>query len=352
VPSPIFRPFSPDLDPAAAVMIDGWAPGFRMISHWPGNTTPARLRHDLTTGSAFLFAELSEAERRAFVGEFSVVTNNHYDADGALSLYTMLEPDVALRHRDLMVRAARSGDLAVWCGPDALALELDMVSDLGPFMPFSTPPFDAERLGNLARAYERIFARMEELLDDPFALRERWGKRHRQVLADIARIERGEGVSVTAYPDDDLAVIETDRPITAYGLRLAARDLYRVLLVHPGERGLRYRFCFRNESWWDLVTVKPQPRKRLACLAERLNALEDRPENLWWASPPDWTAPEVGFGDPVTARHQAARFDPLTARDPPSRLPLDVVLAELIDALRNAETFLPIASSASESAGS
>jgi hypothetical protein len=339
-----FVPYSPDLDPKTVVMVDGWAPGFRMISHWPGNTTPAPLRHDVTTGSAFLFAEMSSAARARTIGDFTVVTNNHYDTDGALSLFTMLRPELALSNRDLMVRAARGGDLAAWGGEDALALELSVMSDLGEFMPFSTPPYDAERISNLSRAYERIFTMLPGLLNDPFKGRERWEKRFRQVVDDVARVERGDGVSVTAHRDDDLAVVETDRPITSYGMRLAAGDLYRVLLVHRGEVGNRYRFCFRNESWWDLVSVKPQPRKRLAGLAQRLNELEGAPR-LWWASPPDWTVPEVGFGEPVAFRHQAARFDPLTARDPPSRLPVERVVAELVGALRAAETVRPMASS-------
>src|SRR5262249_38453950 len=251
-------------------------------------------RHDVTTGAAFLFADLSDAERRRLIGDFSVVTNNHYDTDGALSLFTMLRPDVALRHRDLMVRAARSGDLASWNGDDALAVDLSVMSDLGEFMPFSTPPYDAERIGNLSRAYDRVFAKLEGLLNDPFEARAKWDKRFRQVVDDVARVERGDGVAVVRYPDDDLAVVTTDRPITSYGMRLAAGNLYRVLLVHPAESGNRYRFCFRNESWWDLVTVKPQPRKRLDALARRLNELEGAPRS-WWASPSDWTVPEVGF---------------------------------------------------------
>jgi hypothetical protein len=283
-------------------------------------------------------------ERKRVIGDFSIVTNNHYDTDGALSLFTMLRPDVAQRHRDLMVRAARAGDLAAWGGEDALALELSVTSDLGEFMPFSTPPYDAERIGNLSRAYERIFAMLERLLNDPFKARDRWDKRFRQVVDDVARVGRGHGIAVSAHPEDDLAIVETDRPITSYGLRLAAGDLYRVLLVHPDAHGNRYRFCFRNESWWDLVTAKPQPRKQLARLAQRLNELEGAPRS-WWASPPHWTVPEVGFGEPVALRHQAARFDPLTARDPPSRLPLHVVVAELVDALRTSETFQPMASS-------
>ena len=87
-----FKAFHPGLDPATTVMIDGHAPGFRMISHWPGHGTPDALRHDLTTGSAFLFAEMSESRRRELIGDFSVVTNNHFETDGSLSLFAMLRP--------------------------------------------------------------------------------------------------------------------------------------------------------------------------------------------------------------------------------------------------------------------
>jgi len=212
-----FQSFHPDLDPASTVMIDGHAPGFRMVSHWPENGTPNALKHDLTTGSAFLYREMSNSLRRDLLGDFSVITNNHYDTDGVLSLFTFLQPDVAFRHQDLILRTARAGDFAVWGGSDALALELAIMSDLGPFLPFTTPPFDAERLENLSDLYIRTFDRLEALLENPFALNDDSMQRFAQVQADIDRIEAGQGFVVTKHPDDDLAVIETDRPITVFG---------------------------------------------------------------------------------------------------------------------------------------
>ncbi len=341
-----FQSFHPDLDPTTTVMIDGYAPGFRMISHWPDNGTPEALRHDLTTGSAFLYQEMSDVVRRDLVGDFSVVTNNHYDTDGVLSLFTFLQPDVALAHKDLILRTARAGDFAIWGGSDALALELAIMSDLGPFLPFTTPPFDNERLRNLSGLYFRTFDRLEALLENPFALDGDSMQRFAEVQADIARVEAGEGYALTPYPEDDLAVIETDRPMTTFGLRLAAGNLFRILLVHSSERGNRYRFCFRGESWWDVVSVEPKPRVTLLGLAERLNQLERAKQGTWWAAPPDWTVPELGFGDPVTFRHQAVRFDPKTAYDPPSSLPIDVVVQELINSLRTSESYRPAAESA------
>jgi hypothetical protein len=267
-----------------------------------------------------------------------VVTNNHYDTDGVLSLFTMIRPELASLHKDLILRTARAGDFAVWGGADALALELGIMSDLGPFMPFTTPPFDDQRLGNLSNLYLRTLDRLESLLASPSASGREWAPRYDQVVADVARLEAGEGVSLAEYPEDDLAVVETDRPITTFGLRLVAGDLLRVLLVHPAERrelGNRYRFCFRGESWWDVVSVRPKPRVPLEGLAARLNQLETTQPGRWWAAPQDWTVPELGFGEPVTFRHQAVRFDPQTALDPPSSLPVDVVVKELRQALRS-----------------
>lgn len=326
-----FQSFHPSLDASKTVMIDGYAPGFRMISHWPGHATPEALRHDLTTGSCLKFVEMTQSAQRDLLGEFSVVTNNHYDGDGILSLYTVLEPEIALQHADLMLRAARSGDFAVWGGPEALALELSIMSDLAEFMPFTTPPYDSERLGNLSKAYKRVFGRLKDLLKNPFAMQSEWETRYQQVVQDIERVEAGKDIEVTKFPAADLAVVEIDvaSPITIFGLRHAAKDLFRILLVHRADSGNRYRFCYRGESWWDVVSAQPHPRKPLEAVTQRLNELEQNQEARWWSTPLDWAVPEFGFGVPVTFQHQGVRIDPLTARDPASSLDLDVVLAAL-----------------------
>ena len=107
--------------------------------------------------------------------------------------------------------------------------------------------------------------------------------------------------------------------------------------------GNRYRFCYRGESWWDALSVQPLARKPLDRLVDRLNKLEKNQPGRWWTVPIDWTVPEMGFGDPVTSRHQAVRFDPLTAQDPPSSLSLEVVVEELRYALSEFASRKPLA---------
>ncbi|HTE05162.1 MAG TPA: DUF6687 family protein, partial [Planctomycetota bacterium] len=86
-PARSFRFCPRDADPSTTVFVDGTEPGFRSLSHWPGNTTPPALKDDLSTGIALRFARLSEAEQVRLLGTFEVVANNHYDTDGALSAF-------------------------------------------------------------------------------------------------------------------------------------------------------------------------------------------------------------------------------------------------------------------------
>jgi hypothetical protein len=325
-----FQPFHPGLDPEVTLMVDGYEDGYRTISHWPGHSTPEPLRHDLTTGSALMLAEMSAPRRRELLGDFSIVTNNHYDVDGALSLFSLLQPDVALKHKDLILRTAATGDLAKWSGADALALELTLMTDLEQFVPYSSSPMNEESLNNLRRVYQRTFDRLEEtLLENPFAIQNGWEKRHKYVVDDIERIDAGEGIDVTRYPADDLAVIVTDRRTTLIGLRYAAGDLYRVLLAYPGEGGTRYRFCYRAESWFDVTSINPKPRVPLTDLTNRLNELEQNTQHQWWSAPIDWVVPELGFGEPTAFDLQAVRFDPSFHRDPMSSLSVETVVEEL-----------------------
>src|SRR5262245_35017088 len=82
---------------AALLTVDGaWgAPGLN-LSHWPGNATPADLRHELSTGSALRFARLAQAEREQRARGCTAIANNHFDTDGACALFAVRHPGRAL----------------------------------------------------------------------------------------------------------------------------------------------------------------------------------------------------------------------------------------------------------------
>jgi len=319
-----YRPRS-DGDPARTLYVDGTATGFRTLSHWPGNSTPAELKHDLSTGIALNAARLSPERRRELLGDFDEVANNHYDTDGALSAFALLRPELALPRADFMLEAAAAGDFSAWRGEAALAVDLT-VTDLarGPRSPLagSLPP-GADDEQRHAASYAWLLEHLAEVLDDPYAMRSLWDERHGQIVDDVRRIEAGTGISARLFPEFDLALVSSDRPLTSVGLNVAAGEASRVLYVLPSREGYRYRFRYRVESWFELVSRRVPPRPPLAPVLELL----DRAEGLgarrgdgpaWWCDAPESPVCELGFGR--SGARTSPFEDPAVERDPPSRL--------------------------------
>ncbi len=308
--------------------------GFRSLSHWPGNATPAPLKHDLSTGIALNAARLTSIQRHELLGDFDEVANNHYDTDGALTAFAVLHPAEAMARAESMLEAAATGDFSVWRGEAALAVELTVQqlthSPSSPLAGQLRPDMgDDERH---ALAYDWLLAHLAEVLDDPFALRPMWAERHAQIVDDVRRIEAGTGVSVRTFPDLDLALVSSDRPITSVGLHLAAAECSRVLLVLPSRAGYRYRFRYRVESWFELVSRKVPPRPALEPVLERLNRAEGLAPGAgkgpaWWCDAPASPVCELGFGSRDS--RDSAFDDPDIADDPPSRLLPSTVIEAL-----------------------
>jgi hypothetical protein len=74
------------------------------LSHWIPNRTPASYKADTSTEICMRFVAASP------VGSWDLAINNHLDADGILSVFTLLHSEFALAHRKTIVQAAEMGD--------------------------------------------------------------------------------------------------------------------------------------------------------------------------------------------------------------------------------------------------
>jgi hypothetical protein len=328
-----FRMFGPGLDPAATLSVDGRAFGLRALSHWPGPPPPAPLSHDVTTGMALAYARKSEAERRELLGSFDVVTNDHYDTDGALSLFAILDPAAALPHEDLMIRAATTGDFRTWHGEDALAVDLTVWAARdaagSPLRERLNAIDDYATAADLC--YRWTFEQLPQVLADPYRWSSLWQRRFDRVVEERRRLLAGE-LRVERHEDLDLAVVHLQAPLTRHTVVAAAGDLYRILVVHESEQGFRYRFAYRNESWFLRLRDRTSPRLPLDEAVAALQRLEGNGGGGgWWCAPIDSTAAQLGFG---AIEQQANVFgDFRTDLDPVSRLSPAVVIEALRQAL-------------------
>lgn len=104
-----FVAYTPDLDDVDKILVDGNEAGRGLqLSHWPGNTTPRRLKADLSVEIALRF--VTDPDYHASVRGREIVTNDHYDTDGLLAAWVVLNPTVAVDHANALIAAAEAGD--------------------------------------------------------------------------------------------------------------------------------------------------------------------------------------------------------------------------------------------------
>src|ERR1044072_9089211 len=92
--------------------VDGTVDNSIHFSHWQGNTTPAEVKADTSTEIAFNL--VASPNLAALTNGIELVTNNPFDTDGVLSVWTVLNGERALAYRDLMISAAAAGDTCVY----------------------------------------------------------------------------------------------------------------------------------------------------------------------------------------------------------------------------------------------
>lgn len=322
----------PAIEGLPKLSVDGTVGNAVHLSHWKGNRTPATLKADTSTEIALRF--VASPDRDAIAGGTDLVTNDHFDADGVLSVWTVLEGPRALELRDRLVAAAAAGDFAEMTTADGVRASLAIQGSDDPTDDGGSPL--ARRLARRpvdddAEAYDLVLPEVERLLlrvDDYEPLwREAWD---RVVLAlesfdrgDSVVEERPEGVSLVTlapalYGPGRLDPARHAAPFTAVSANARGR-LFVIARPHRG--GWAYRIDWPYWSWAETVVRPTVVRRDLGPALARLADLEG----------PD--APGRWVADPRELSSAAKHADP-GGGPAPSRLPPDVVAREVVAALR------------------
>src|SRR6266702_2492325 len=98
--------------------VDGTVDNAIHFSHWKGNETPASVKADTSTEIALNV--VASSSRNELTKGIDLVTNNHFDTDGVLSVWTMLTGERALALRAKLIPAAEAGDFCELSTEDAV----------------------------------------------------------------------------------------------------------------------------------------------------------------------------------------------------------------------------------------
>jgi hypothetical protein len=268
------------------------------VTHWPGYPPPEQIADDLSAQMAFRLLDHPELTVGA-----ELVSNNHFDQDGLVSIHALVHPDAALARRGLLEDVAAAGDFAIYRDRRAARVSMTLSA-------FATGRGDIELPddypGQCGVLYADWVERLPELCDDVDRYRDLWADEDATLDATEAAIARGD-VTFEERPDVELAIVDVDAGApNAGGHRFGGtwQDGLHPMGVHNATerlvvatvRGRRYDVEHRYETWVQLRSRPARRRCDLAPLADRLQD-EERGDAVWSATPVGGLVPHLRSGD-------------------------------------------------------
>lgn len=290
-----FEFYHAGLDDVHKLSLDGTVSNSVHFSHWQGNETPAEVKADTSTEIALNL--VASPNRDQLTRGIDLVTNNHFDTDGVLSVWTVLTGERALELRNKLVPAAEAGDFSELSsedgvrasiaiqGPDPAGNDTDSGSPLAAYLNGS--PVDDD-----AKAYELILPEVERVLTNTDAYEHLWREGWDRIAIAVDNFDRGTstveeltdvGVSlVTIAPETfgpgGFNPTMQAAPFTAIS-RYAHGQLF--LIATPYNKGWSYRIDYPYYSWAETVVRPRIERRDLTSLILRLNEIEKDNDGRW-----------------------------------------------------------------------
>jgi hypothetical protein len=273
-----------DLAGRPNVIVDGSATDGTVLclSHWPNTPVPAGLEADLSAQMALAYLSRFDLHAPA-----ELVSNNHFDQDGLMSVYALVAPDAARARREYLIDIAAAGDFGTYTMRDAARVSMVIAAFADP----ARSPLPATGDDRVAALYEDMLGRLPEVLEQPDRFRNLWADED-ATLTESERLVQSGAVRIEEDLSLDLAVVfvPEDAPDAGghrfgggrwvHGLHPMAVNNATACFALLTVRGTRYEFSYRYESWVQYRSATPRLRVDLAPLAAELSA--DEPGDARW----------------------------------------------------------------------
>jgi Family of unknown function (DUF6687) len=316
------------------VIVDGARTDHTLLtlSHWPKSGTPAELKGDTSAEIVFNYLDTP-----AFHVEADAVSNNHFDEDGLVGIFAMLEPSVAERHRDLLLDVAQAGDFGFFRQREAARITFTLSAYADPEtspLPGSTFQRPYPELAN--ELYVRLLELLPKLLTGVDQYRTFWEVEDAKLTTSDELIENGE-ITIEERPDLDLAIIRLPEDLTRHRVHRFTQQ--KLAECHPFAlhnrtacsrllllQGRRVELQYRYEGWVQMASRRPALRVDLSGLANELNQ-EEKGAGRWVFDGVDQITPRFYFDGTSTTSipldRIVSRVEQVLRTGPPAWNPYD-----------------------------
>ncbi|HXD32708.1 MAG TPA: DUF6687 family protein [Pyrinomonadaceae bacterium] len=290
-----FEYYHAGLDETPKLSVDGTVANAIHFSHWVDNETPAEVKADTSTEIALNL--VASPRREQMTQGIELVTNNHFDTDGVLSVWTVLTGEPAWELREQLIAAAESGDFSEFTNESAIraSIAIQGSDQASPNDETGSPLaryLAGEDVDDDARAYELVLPEVERVLTRTDEYEPLWREPWKRITTAIESFERGSS-AVRELPDEAISLITLApdifsasgfnptrhaAPYTAIS-RYARGKLF--VIATPVASGWSYRIDYPYYSWAETVVRPRIERHNLTPLIDRLNEIEENGDGQW-----------------------------------------------------------------------
>ena len=281
-----FEFYSDAIADTPKLSVDGTVDNAIHFSHWQGNETPAEVKADTSTEIALNL--VASPHRQELTRGIDLVTNNHFDTDGVLSVWTVLNGESALPLREKLIAAAEAGDFSEFSSEDGVRASIVIQGSDSPLDKSGSPlarQLAGEDVDAEARTYELVLPHVERVLTHPNEYESLWRESWSRIELALnsfaqgtSRVEENEKARlsiVTLAPEifgaSGFQPTHHAAPFTAISHH-ARGEMF--LIATPLENGWAYRIDYPYYSWAETVVRQKIARRDLSELMNELNELE------------------------------------------------------------------------------
>jgi len=288
-----FEYYTERLADVLKLSVDGTVDNAIHFSHWKGNETPASVKADTSTEIALNL--VAAPNRDELTQGIDLVTNNHFDTDGVLSVWTMLTGERALELRDQLISAAEAGDFCELSTAEAVRASIVIQGSDSPIDDAGSPL--AQQLANEpveddSRAYELVLPHVERVLTHTDEYESLWRDAWNRIAVALDSFANGSS-RVDEDTEAKLSIVTLapeifgpsgfqsafhTAPFTAISPQ-AHGELF--LIATPVDQGWAYRIDYPYYSWAETIVRPRIQRRNFAPLVAHLNESDQSAKGLW-----------------------------------------------------------------------
>jgi len=290
-----FEFYHSGLDATAKLSVDGTVSNSIHFSHWEGNQTPAEVKADTSTEIALNL--VAAPNRNMLTQGIDLVTNNHFDTDGVLSVWTVLNGPRSLELRDELISAAEAGDFSEFSSEQGVRISIVIqgADQASPNNDSGSPlarMLAGRNVDDDALAYDLVLPEVENLLRHTDRFEPLWLDGWTQISAALDSFESGRS-RVEEFPAKDVSVItlapeiftESGFSPTRHAPPFTAISHYAkgqlFLIATPAGEGWVYRLDYPYYSWAETVRRPHIERRDLTGALAQLNESEPGSGGRW-----------------------------------------------------------------------